>query len=138
MADRRRIHPAFVRSQALENDIEEKLQRTIEVETSTSYDLPMDLSGIDMRFLADVEIAVRYLTSKGCSEVYLFGSLGNGAPRETSDIDIAVRGIRAEEFFAVYGELMTRLQHDVDLVDLDLQANFGRTLQDSGSLRRVA
>lgn len=98
----------------------------------------MDLSEIDMRFRTDVEIAVRYLASKGCSEVYLFGSLGSGAPRQASDIDIAVRGIRAEEFFAVYGELMTRLEHDVDLVDLDLQAEFGRALQDSGNLRRVA
>lgn len=115
-----------------------QIQRPIDTETPNLYDLTMDLSAIDMRFRADVEIAVRYLTSKGCSEVYLFGSLGSGASREPSDIDIAVRGIRAEEFFAVYGELMTRLQHDVDLVDLDLQADFGRTLQDSGSLLRVA
>jgi len=98
----------------------------------------MDLSEIDMRFRADIETAIRYLTSKGCSEVYLFGSLGSGTSRGVSDIDIAVRGIRAEEFFAVYGELMTQLHHDVDLVDLDLQASFGRTLQDSGRLRRVA
>ena len=98
----------------------------------------MDLSGIDNSFHADVETAVRYLISKGCSEIYLFGSLGSGASRVTSDIDIAVRGIRPEEFFAIYGELMTRLQHEVDLVDLDLQASFGRTLVDSGSLRRVA
>lgn len=98
----------------------------------------MDLSGIDPDFQADVEAAVRYLISKGCSEIYLFGSLGSGASRQSSDIDIAVRGIRPEEFFAIYGELMTRLQHEVDLVDLDLQERFGRTLQDSGNLRRVA
>lgn len=110
----------------------------IDAVKSNTYDPVMDLSGVDSRFLADVETAVRYLTSKGCSEVYLFGSLGNGAARETSDIDIAVRGIKAEELFAVYGELMGQLQHPVDLIDLDLQASFSQTLEESGSLRRVA
>ena len=98
----------------------------------------MDLSGIDSRFRTDLETAIRYLLSKGCSEVYLFGSLGAGAANQGSDIDIAVRGIRPEEFFVVYGELITQLRHDVDLVDLDLQADFGKVLTETGSLRRVA
>ncbi len=98
----------------------------------------MNLSEIDPRFRADVETAIRYLTSKGCSEVYLFGSVGVGTAGAGSDIDIAVRGIRPEEFFAVYGELLTRLRHGVDLVDLDLQAGFGQVLSESGNLRRVA
>ena len=98
----------------------------------------MDLSGIDSTFRADLEIAIRFLLSKGCSEVYLFGSLGTGNARKGSDIDIAVRGIRPEEFFAIYGELLTQLRHQVDLVDLDLQAEFGRILSETGSLRRVA
>ncbi len=98
----------------------------------------MDISGIDSRFRTDLETAIRYLLSKGCSEVYLFGSLGTGISRKESDIDIAVRGIRPEEFFAVYGELIMQLRHKVDLVDLDLQADFGRVLAETGSLRRVA
>ena len=98
----------------------------------------MDLSDIDPRFHSDLETAIRYLLSKGCSEVYLFGSLGTGNVRKGSDIDIAVRGIPAEQFFTVYGELMTQLRHDVDIVDLDLQADFGRVLAEAGSLRRVA
>ncbi len=98
----------------------------------------MDLSGIDTRFRSDLETAIRYLLSKGCSEVYLFGSLGTGTAGNGSDIDIAVRGIPAGEFFTVYGELMTQLRHEVDLVDLDLQADFGRVLAETGSLRRVA
>jgi len=98
----------------------------------------MDLSGIDSQFRADLETAIRYLLSKGCSEVYLFGSLGIGTNRKSSDIDIAVRGIAPEQFFPVYGELMTQLGHRVDLVDLDLQADFGRVLLETGSLRRVA
>ncbi len=98
----------------------------------------MDLSGIDPSFHADLETAIRYLLSNGCSEVYLFGSLGTGTARDGSDIDIAVRGIRPEEFFKVYGELLTRLRHEVDLVDLDLQSDFGQMLVKTGSLRRVA
>ena len=98
----------------------------------------MDLSDIDSRFRTDLETAIRYLRSKGCSEVYVFGSLGTGTAQKESDIDIAVQGIRAEEFFSVYGELLTQLGHGVDLVDLDLQADFGRMLAETGSLRRVA
>ena len=99
---------------------------------------PMDLSGIDSNYRVDLETAIRYLLSKGCSEIYLFGSLGTGTTQQGSDIDIAVRGIRPEEFFTIYGELITQLQHQVDLVDLDLQADFGQVLAESGSLRRVA
>jgi len=102
------------------------------------YDSVMDLSSVDPKFRTDLETAIRFLLSKGCSEVYVFGSLGAGTPHAGSDIDIAVRGIRPEEFFRIYGELLTRLRHDVDLVDLDLQADFGRVLAETGSLRRVA
>ena len=98
----------------------------------------MDLSSVDPKYHADLETAIGYLLSKGCSEVYIFGSLGTGTSQEGSDIDIAVRGIRPEEFFLIYGELLTRLRHDVDLVDLDLQADFGRVLAETGNLKRVA
>jgi len=53
-------------------------------------------------------------------------------------MDIAVRGIRPEQFFHIYGELLTQLQHELDLVDIDLQAEFGRALAEAGGLRRVA
>ena len=96
------------------------------------------MAGIDKSFQSDIEHAVEYLKSVGCSEIYLFGSLQSGESRTDSDIDIAVRGIEPEQFFYIYGELMSRLNHRVDLVDLDLQKDFGKTLVDSGSLRRVA
>lgn len=96
------------------------------------------MAGIDKSFQSDIEHAVDYLKSVGCSEIYLFGSLESGEPRSDSDIDIAVRGIQADQFFYIYGELMSRLKHRVDLVDLDLQKGFGQILVDSGSLRRVA
>ena len=100
--------------------------------------LDMEPEAIDERFLPDLHIAIEYLKSIGCTEVYVFGSIGHGNSHTRSDIDIAVRGIQPEEFFFVYGELICRLQHDVDLVDLDLQKDFGQYLVETGILRRVA
>jgi uncharacterized protein len=98
----------------------------------------MDFEMIDRRFISDLEIAIEYLQAIGCSEVYIFGSIAHGSSQSQSDIDIAVRGIQPDKFFFVYGELISRLQHDVDLVDLDLQKNFGKSLTELGQLRRVA
>ena len=98
----------------------------------------MDLEEIDEKFLPDLKTAIEYLKSVGCSEVYVFGSVGHGDSHTQSDIDIAVRGIQPDNFFFVYGELLSRLQHGVDLVDLDLQKDFGQSLVETGQLRRVA
>lgn len=86
----------------------------------------------------DLERAIEYLKSVGCSEIFVFGSTARGDYGENSDLDMAVRGIPADRFFAVYGELMTRLSRPVDLVDLDLQERFGKQLLAGSDLRRVA
>ena len=113
-------------------------RHSIELQPESPNYRYMNMAGIDKSFQSDIEKAIEYLKSVGCSEVYLFGSLESGESRADSDIDIAVRGIEPERFFYVYGELMSRLEHRVDLVDLDLQKSFGQVLVDSGSLRRVA
>jgi len=97
----------------------------------------MDMRTVDSRFRPDLETAVQYLRSVGCTEIYVFGSVGQARPRGRSDLDIAVRGIRPSEYFAVYGELLSRTRHSVDLIDLDLQSEFGSQLAKSGQLRRV-
>lgn len=86
----------------------------------------------------DLDTAVEYLNSIGCTEIYVFGSAARGDAREDSDLDIAVRGIPADKFFAVYGELMTRLSRPVDLIDLDLQHRFAERLVAGSGLRRVS
>ena len=86
----------------------------------------------------DLDIAVEYLKSIGCTEIYVFGSAARGDARENSDLDIAVRGIPADKFFTVYGELLTRLSRPVDLIDLDLQQRFGEQLVAGADLRRVS
>ena len=102
------------------------------------HDHRLDFSEVDQRYRADLETAIHYLQSKGCSEIYIFGSVGSGTLRQSSDIDIAVRGIKPEHFFAIYGDLMMQLQHNVDLVDLDAQTEFGKSLLQTGTLKRVA
>ena len=86
----------------------------------------------------DIERIIDYLKSIGCSEIYLFGSAAEGHASETSDLDFAVRGIPANKFFAVYGEVLNRSSRPVDLIDLDLQANFGRRILSNPNVRRVA
>lgn len=42
---------------------------------------------------------------EGCSECYLFGSHVTGEADEKSDIDIGIKGLLAEIFFAVHSAL---------------------------------
>ncbi|HQL64078.1 MAG TPA: nucleotidyltransferase domain-containing protein [bacterium] len=57
------------------------------------------------------------------SRVLLFGS-ALSAEAESRDIDIAVEGIAAADFFAFYGELICSLSKPVDVVDLSQQNKF--------------
>jgi predicted nucleotidyltransferase len=93
---------------------------------------------LDSRFSDDIEKAVSYLKEIGCAEIYIFGSIAKGTADDTSDLDIAVRGISPENFFKVYGHLLTILEREIDLVDLDLQKEFGSKLLKSKTLHRVA
>ena len=98
----------------------------------------MDLKIFDKRFRSDLSRAIEYLKSVGCTEIYIFGSLSKGMVHSKSDIDIAVKGIRAEDFFSVYGELISMLDHSIDLVDLELQPNFAKMLVNTEQLFQVA
>jgi len=98
----------------------------------------MKINNVDDRYKKDIEEAIAFLKSKSCTEIYLFGSVITGNAHNYSDIDIAVKEIATEQFFQIYGELMLRLSHPVDLIDLDLQMGIGNFLIDSGELTRVA
>lgn len=80
-----------------------------------------------------VDLAAKYAL-KG---VFLFGS---AAEAETGyrDIDLAVEGVRPEDFFRLHGDLLSHLSHPVDLIDLDEPSPFTRFLRAEGKLVRVA
>jgi len=71
----------------------------------------------------DIEKATEVLKAYGCSEVFIFGSLAKGSFNENSDIDIAVRGLKDEDYFKVLAELGRELNFEVDLIDLDDEDN---------------
>ena len=98
----------------------------------------MNIAELSPEIEKDLDIAIAYLKSVGCTEIFIFGSVASGEATSDSDLDIAVRGINPAEFFFVYGELLTRIARPADLIDLNIQKKFGQQLLDSESLKRVA
>lgn len=97
-----------------------------------------DISKLPDGLRSDVEAAVKILKAEGCEEIYLFGSLIDGPISPQSDIDMAVRGIPSGSYFKVFAKLMMRLDHPVDLINLEKDNRFGSMLQKEGYLHRVA
>ncbi|QEN03380.1 nucleotidyltransferase domain-containing protein [Thiospirochaeta perfilievii] len=97
----------------------------------------MRLDETPINFQKDLHNAVGYLNSIGIEEIYLFGSIARNEANDKSDIDIAVRGIKPEDFFQVYGELLMKVNHPFDLVDLNLQEEFGDRLIKDKQLERL-
>lgn len=51
-----------------------------------------------------------------CEEVYLIGSLSRGEFREDSDLDLVVKGLKAEDYYKATGELLFASDFPVDLI----------------------
>lgn len=90
-----------------------------------------------IQFESDIELAKQILIREGVKEMYLFGSLINGNAHDDSDIDIATVGLDEYKFFSIYGELLQKLDHEIDLVGLDYQNEFSKMLKDSGKIERI-
>jgi len=86
----------------------------------------------------DIDTALKLLKQEGCTEIYLFGSLAENTNDSSSDIDLAVRGLKKEKYFQVYGELLRILGHPFDLVGLDYNNDFSKKLMKTGTLQRVS
>jgi len=91
-------------------------------------------SNFETRALA----AAAALRRHGAREVYFFGSAANGTNTSNSDLDLAVRGLPPELFFAAMARARDAAGMCIDLVDLDDDSPFVRVLQEHGGLRRVA
>jgi len=68
--------------------------------------------------------------------VLLFGSAATGEQFE--DIDLAVEGVRPDQFFKFYSELLWSLSKPVDLIDLSEKTLFSRLVETEGSCLYVA
>jgi predicted nucleotidyltransferase len=64
--------------------------------------------------------------------VLLFGS-SLSPDKESRDIDIAVEGILAKDFFRFYGDLMLTLSKPVDVIDLSVKSKFHQLVQEEGA-----
>jgi predicted nucleotidyltransferase len=49
--------------------------------------------------------AVKILKDSGCAEVFLFGSQASGKATPFSDVDLGVKGLPAQSFFALHFDL---------------------------------
>jgi len=76
---------------------------------------------------AIIAIAKRFSASR----VLLFGS-SLDPTRKAHDIDLGVEGIRPQDFFRFYGELLFALSKPVDLVDLSVSTKFTRLVKEEG------
>ncbi|SDM55969.1 nucleotidyltransferase family protein [Halarsenatibacter silvermanii] len=84
-----------------------------------------------------VDKAVEILKEAGCDEIYVYGSILD-KDKESSDIDLAVKGCPPDKFFKVYSELMFALDYPVDLIDLDRDKDFAEYLMSKGKLLNVS
>lgn len=86
----------------------------------------------------DIQKAVEILKEAGCAEVFLFGSLASQEYKNTSDIDLAIRGCPQGKFFHLLGKLLLELEHPADLVNLDMQYAFAEFLEQEKELVQIA
>lgn len=67
-------------------------------------------------------------------KVFLFGSCLENI-ETAQDIDIAVEGIKAKDFFKYYGKISMAVDNEVDLVDLDdIRKHFQKRILAKGKI----
>jgi predicted nucleotidyltransferase len=97
----------------------------------------MRVINIPRKYQNDVELAVNYLKSEGCSAIYLFGSIVTGKINEESDIDIGVQGLPPKKFIRTYSVLNEKLLNKIDLVDFDTNNSFFELLNSLGEVQKI-
>jgi predicted nucleotidyltransferase len=92
---------------------------------------------IPQQYQQDIEKATNLLKNEGCKKIYLFGSMVTGKIHQDSDIDIGIKGLPSERYFKVYSKLYMNLDHKVDLVDFDYDADYFSLLERIGEVVEV-
>ncbi|MDP6038426.1 MAG: nucleotidyltransferase domain-containing protein [Candidatus Latescibacteria bacterium] len=85
----------------------------------------------------DIKKGVDILKGGGCESIYIFGSVAEGRVTDRSDIDFAVRGCPASEFYNLQGKLLLELTRSADLVDLDSDDDLASFLEREATLIHV-
>ena len=67
----------------------------------------LETAPVDIR--RDVDRGVEILKAGGCRQVLVLGSVAEGRCDSNSDIDFAVRGCPADQFFKLQGKLLMSL-----------------------------
>ena len=97
-----------------------------------------NLKELPNEYQEDIKKAIKILKENGATEVFIFGSVVNGNFNEKSDIDIAIKGIKQEEFYKITSILMFEIQKEIDLVDLDDETDrFSQIILKNDNLIRV-
>jgi len=97
-----------------------------------------NLKEIPIEYQKDIKKALKILKQNGATEIYIFGSIEKGNFNKNSDIDIAIRGVKQENFYKVASILMFEIEKEIDLIDLDDENDkFARMLIDKNILVRI-
>ena len=78
------------------------------------------LENLSISYKRDIKKAIKIIKKNNSKEIVIFVLLVNGNYNESSDIDIAVRGLSQDKFYKVASILLFELENEFDLIDLDI------------------
>jgi uncharacterized protein len=79
----------------------------------------------------DRKIIARIAQNYRIKRLVLFGSSADPV-HEGRDIDLAVEGLPAKDFYRFYGDLLFSISKPVDLIDLSQDSKFTRLIRQEG------
>jgi len=92
---------------------------------------------IPERFHNTIIKSYELLKKKGCSNIYLFGSLVKMNTNEYSDVDIGVKGLPKEYYYRMIYELYYIDGINVDLIDFDFETELFKFLKEIGTVKEI-
>ena len=98
----------------------------------------MEIKDLPKEILKDIDSIKDILLEAGVTEIYLFGSYAGGEFRMESDLDIGVIGLEKSKFFKVYGQILSSVARNVDVISLDYETVFSSEIRKQANLIRVA
>ncbi|MCR4289459.1 MAG: nucleotidyltransferase domain-containing protein [Candidatus Scalindua sp.] len=70
----------------------------------------------------------------GAEKVLLFGSCLDDV-ESAHDIDVAIKGVKPEKFFEMYGRILGEVDSELDLIPLeDMREHFAKRILEKGKL----